>query len=62
MAENKSIVDQITAAFLEKMHSSDKTACIATEVSQLITQNEKPKAGDFVAIYQSKTSEKAISE
>ncbi|QDV11488.1 hypothetical protein CA51_13520 [Rosistilla oblonga] len=61
MEQNRSIVDRVTSAFLEKMHESDGTSDIAGDVGKLIAENEKPKAGDFIVIFQSKTNEDATN-
>ncbi len=61
MEQNRSIVDRVTSAFLEKMHESDGTSDIAGDVGQLIAQNEKPKASAFIAIYQTKTNQDATN-
>lgn len=61
MEQNKSVVDRVTSAFLEKMRESDGTSDIAGDVGQLIAENEKPKAGDFIAIFQAKTNQDATN-
>jgi hypothetical protein len=58
MSQNRSIVDRVSTAFLKKIHESEETAGIAAAVSELISSNEKPKASDFVEIYQAQVPKK----
>ena len=62
MEQNKSIVERIATAFLERLHEQPATKSTASKFAELLTENQKPKASDFVAFFESQVTEPQISE
>lgn len=56
MEQNKSIVNKITTEFLVRLHREKSASEIATQVGLLLGNSEKPKAEDFIKLYQSQAS------
>jgi len=62
MEKNQSIVSSVTTEFVVRLQKQTAVSELALQVGLLIEKKEKPKAEDFIKIYESLTPKRDTSE
>ncbi len=62
MESNKSIVNAVTTEFLLRLGKQKVVSELTLQMGLLLGKKEKPKAEDFIKIYESHTSKGDTSE